>query len=189
MKAPVEVKTYSTRDAAAFLNGTATDDQGRTVEDYMSFTNDKWEECHNHVQWAFPSHVKSQFNPNAPVVDMDTLVDLITIEGYANLNRLVDNYLLSLGFTQDKRTFTANLEHDRARIWVTPFNHNYQRISRLLNLLSWTDPDRAMHLLNEVLNVAKTVSNWTEVDQFHRVLPYITVDTVVYWSKAAIGKL
>lgn len=183
------LRTFNTDDALAFVEGRGADAAGRTIEDYFKFDADKWEECHNHVQWAFPSHIMSRFNLEAPVVDMEEFSQRLTAQGHCNIKQLMANYLTSLGWFEDHAGWHADLKHDRAKLWLSPYNHNYQRISRLLNLLSWIDPDLAVTLLGEFLNVAQEISNWEAEDAFKRRIPFITVETVVYWSKAAIGKL
>lgn len=185
------VPQYGTDHALAFLEGRGEDGAGRTIDEYFTFDNDKWEECHNHVQWAFPSHIASRFNLNAPVVDMADFSLRLTAVGHANLMTLVGNYLISLGFTHDSGGWhaTHDWENERAKVWMTPYNHNYQRISRLLNLLSWLDPELAAHLLNEFLDVATEMSGWMALDHMKRQVPFITTETVIYWTKAAIGRL
>lgn len=183
------LRKFNTDDALAFIEGRGVDAAGRTIEDYFTFDDDKWEECHNHVQWAFPSHIMSNFNPEAPVVDMEDFSNRLSVNGFANIKRLVGNYLTSLGWFYDNGGWHPDLTHERATLWLTPNNHNYQRISRLLNLLSWIDPELSIHLLNEFLNVAREVSKWIVVDKFNFRVPVINTTTVVYWSKAAIGKL
>lgn len=184
------VPQYGTDHALAFLEGRGEDGAGRTIDEYFTFDNDKWEECHNHVQWAFPSHIESRFNLNAPVVDMADFSMRLSAVGYTNVMTLVANYLTSLGFTHDAAGWHvyAGSGSDCELYWVTPHNHNYQRISRLLNLLSWLDPEMAANLLNEFLNVAMVASKWNHFDG-KAMMPFITVETVIYWSKAAIGTL
>lgn len=184
-------KDYTTDDALAFVEGRGVDGSGRTIEEYFLFDMDKWEECHNHVQWAFPSHIKSRFNLDAPVVDMEEFSQRLNIIGFNNIHRLLASYLESLGFTKDAAGWHAprDWQNERALIWMTPYNHNYQRISRVLNLLSWIDPDLAISLLGEFLDVAQELATWTGEDHMKRRVPFITAETVVYWSKAAIGKL
>ncbi len=184
--APVApLRTFGTDDALAFVEGRGVDAAGRTIEDYFQFDAAKWEECHNHVQWAFPSHIMSRFNPEAPVVDMEDFTNRLSVQGHANIKRLMADYLKSLEFFEDGAGWHAPKTDSH---WMTPYNHNYQRISRLLNLLSWIDPDLAVNLLNEFLYVAEQLAPWTEKQNNVRI-PFITVETVVYWSKAAIGKL
>lgn len=186
---PTLLRTFGTDDALAFVEGRGVDAAGRTIEDYFKFDADKWEECHNHVQWAFPSHIMSRFNLEAPVVDMDDFASRLSAQGHVNIKQLMGNYLTSLGWFEDKGGWHADLTHERAERWLTPYNHNYQRISRLLNLLSWIDANLAIELLNEFLTVAQEASKWVMEDHFKRPMAVINTETVVYWSKAAIGKL
>lgn len=189
---------YGTEDAIAFLNGTGTDAKGRTVEEYLAFTNEKWEECHDHIQWAFPSHIPSNFNPNAPIVDMEEFAELIADDEDASGNvwQLMEAYLTSLGFSQVRGQWYAPSPEDA--YWLTPHNHNYQRISRMLNLMHYILPAEEYEFTSDVfglfLSLAQAVAgkknteyrsdNWGYV-----TAPIITVETVVYWSKAYIGHL
>lgn len=178
---------YGTKEAADFLNGKGLDAAGRSVADYLKFDNATWEECHNHIQWAFPSHIVSQFNPDAPVVDMGELVELLNRDGYHNVFRLLTAYLYSLGFVgrsaewyDDNSVWVLDENNPLSEQWQTPFNHNYLRITRVLNLLHYLDVEVAARYLNVFLNIA------SKNDATKRT---IGVQTVVYWSKAAIGKL
>lgn len=186
-----EIKQYGTTDALLFLDGKGMDGNGRYISEYFDFDRDKWEDCHNHVQWAFPSHIASRFNINAPVVhDMDAFALEMTINASNNAQRLMEAYLDSLGFvmgSDDYYRFDPTSE--RNKIWLTPFNHNYQRISRLLNFLYHTDIDMCHHVFGEFLRAAELAKDWVEVDAFNRRAPVITAETLLFWSKAAIGEL
>lgn len=187
---PPLLRTFGTDDALAFMEGRGVDAAGRTIEDYFKFDEYKWEECHNHVQWAFPSHIMSRFNLEAPVVDMEDFSNRLSVQGHINIKQLMTNYLNSLGWFEDKGGWHADLKHERAERWLSPYNHNYQRISRLLNLLSWIDANLAIELLNEFLEVARNASKWVWTHTLQNEPVYvINAETVVYWSKAAIGKL
>lgn len=181
---------YGTAEALAFLHGTGSDAAGRTVDDYLQFDADTWEQCHDHIQWAFPSNIASEFNLNAPVVDMEDFSSKLNIHGYHNVKDLLANYLTSLGFFEDNMGWHANLSHERAKIWLSPNNHNYRRITRVLNLLHWIDEDLALDLLNEFLSVATDRSDviWTYDTKSNPVYT-IDIKTVIYWTKAATGNL
>ncbi len=179
---------YGTKEAIAFLNGVGADAMGRTVYDYLKFDAYKWEECHNHVQWAFPSHIASNFNPDAPVVDLYDFRNGLLAEGYTNLETLRNAFLASLGIFLEEGSFNKfvmNWDNYRAALWLTPRNHNYLRLTRLLNLMSVTDPDAAVNLLDCLLSVT-IHANRSFLSAFGSV---IDTDTVIFWSRAAIGKL
>lgn len=190
MQSPTPARTYGTADAVAFLNGSGKDAAGRTVEDYLKFDAARWEECHNHVQWAFPSHIRSMYNPDAPVVDMEMFESTLSVTGHHNLTQLVKNYMASLGIqviddTGIPMQFMMNWDSERAIVWLSPSNHNYLRLTRLLNVLYWVDEDAGHNLLAELLNIVEVVQKFPSAFS----APIIDIDTVIFWSKAAIGKL
>ncbi len=185
---------YGTADAVAFLNGTAPDAIGRTIEDYLAFDMDKWEECHNHVQWAFPNNEASMFNPNAPVVDMHDFMNTITWEGARNVRALAHNYLASLGIMPNEpgldaldNNYHIDYNSPRLAIWLShPRDHNLLRLTRLLHVWSYLDPDRAMTLLATLADVAKVANARATLSQMKGDI--IGADTLVFWINAALGR-
>lgn len=187
MNTPNLAPKYGTAEAVAFLNGTAPDAIGRTIEDYLAFDMDKWEECHNHVQWAFPNNEQSMFNPNAPVVDMQDFKEQLSFEGSANVEKLATNYLLSLGIMSmpDSR-FAIDFTSDRLAIWLShPRDHNFLRLTRLLHVWSYIDPDKALALLGTLADVAKVANGNAELQRRQEV---VGSDTMVFWINAALGR-
>ena len=180
---------YGTAEAVAFLNGTARDAIGRTIEDYLAFDMDKWEECRNHVQWAFPNNEASMFNPNAPVVDMQDFANQLTWEGRDNVLKLAHNYLASLGIgADDSLTTTYHIDYnsDHLAIWLThPRDHNLLRLTRLLHVWSYLDPDRAIGLLGTLADVVKVANSRASLSGKPEV---ISADTMVFWINAALGR-
>lgn len=139
----------NTYQALAFLSGAASDDQGRMVSDYLAFSPEKWEECHNHIQWAFPSSIPSEFNPGAPVIDYKAMVGALydssereLRDGPAetvmnNLVALTHRYLESIGITIDAQSGQCVVDVNHA-IWQGP-DHNHRRLTRLI--LLWENLD------------------------------------------------
>lgn len=184
MNIPV-ANQYSTAHAIAFMNRNGYDAAGRSLDDYWNFSLDKWEECHNHIQWAFPSDVASDFNANAPVVDMRKYVDGLDYNGHHNQNWLIKHYLLSLGLltTADNVNFqlTEGNPLDRIAIWLNPHDHNYRRITRLLNLLYYFNRVQGDELLQKFLTI-RDFANMIKPD-------CIDEQTVLYWRLANAGTL
>ena len=164
----------TTQQAVDFLNGTGADHLGRTVTDYLAFDDAEWERCHNHVQWAFPSNEASLYNPHAPVVDMQELKAKLTIAGAINVGQLVESFTKFLGLEQSNGVWMI-VDTDKFQ-WLEPHNHNFLRITRLLNLLSVINENDALGLLGVLLFIAN-------------VSDAIDKRTVVFWSRAAIGEL
>lgn len=179
---------YGTKEAVDFLNGTATDDQGRTVADYLAFDAETWERCHNHIQWAFPSHRPSQFNPNAPVVTISDLINGLNSDGHSNLLKLHDAFLATLGITHSEKV--GELYHwdtgshlytfdGKTIFWLNEYDHNHLRITRVLLLLQYIDECQANALLKMLMDLAiNGINLWTP----RRVV--FTAETMAYWYKA-----
>ena len=125
---------YGTEDAINFLLGKGTDGKGRTVIEYFGFTTEKWEECHDHIQWAFPTDIPSEFNSNAPVIDLE---ELMAYRFKSSLERatLVSKFIALYNAYFHSIGFDSRLRH-HAYAWRndirTPNNHNFRRISRLM---------------------------------------------------------
>ncbi len=137
--------TYGTQDAINFLLGKGCDGRGRHIEDYFKFSSERWEECHDHIQWAFPSDIPSQFNLNAPVINKDELFDFgadcgieVKIAIFDNMNRLLEDYLLSIGF--DHKMYRPI----ESTYIFTPDNHNFRRLTRAI---------RSFHLFHACTNL------------------------------------
>ncbi len=164
----------ATQAAIDFLSGKGTDHVGRTVDDYLKFTGSEWEDCHDHIQWAFPSHISSEYNPYAPVVDMVALCS--SSANYRNtLYRLMDSYMNSIGFVKmDGHIGWTYVGSDNN--WITPYNHNFLRITRFLNLLHYFDAELAAVQFMEFVKLARTYD-------------CIDRETVLYWVDAATGNL
>ena len=173
----------SNEKAHAFLNLTGTDHLGRTAQDYLKFTNDDWEACHNHVQWAFPSHVPSGYNPDAPVLDRtETFFKEMSVLEMLTIKNLVIAYMESLGIEMHGSNFMQTYKRDldgEAYLphWITPFNHNYLRLTRVLNILYYVDIDWCEGLYRLLLRTAEQNPD------------AISRETLVYWGKASVGSI
>lgn len=116
------------------------DSEGRYVSEYTQFTPDKWEECHNHIQWAFPSNIPSIFNTNAPVIDWAEFKRLlgpydapVYRSVLVNLRTLFYNYFGSIGLAMNADDdVVVSQEHPEQLGWLNnPNDHNHRRITRV----------------------------------------------------------
>jgi len=135
---------YGTQDAINFLLGNGTDGKGRTIQDYFKFSKERWEECHDHIQWAFPTDIPSAFNANAPIIDREEL-DLWLVSASAaydddesqdyetlrdNLRALLKRYYNSIGFNIGYPVDTSF-----NNIFDNPDNHNFRRLTRVMRCM------------------------------------------------------
>ena len=129
-----------------FYLGLSPDPEGRMLRDIWSWSFENLEHVHNYIQWLFPLNEPSRFNLGAPVLKREA------IRSFRTDPKLRENLLASLkvmlkfyGFEilpQDvagadvriKIAKTINF-HERKRNWLTPGNHNFLRLTRILKSL------------------------------------------------------
>lgn len=158
-----------------FYRGEETDDRGRRIDEIWGFSLDELEATHDFIQWLFPLAERSGVNPNAPLLDAETIA---AFQGDATLRKnlerslrvMLDFYGLAIAGNEILRvpTFSA-----RSRNWLTPGNHNFLRLTRIMKSLSSLGlGDRAAQLLVCL----------EEIDRRH---PGVIGDTTLrYWREA-----
>ncbi len=126
--------TRSSFDAVrSFLNGTGTDDCGRSHAAILRCDDDWLERTHDFIQWLFPIDTRSGANPGAPVVTPAQAAQLaqdpVVLENLrAALARMGAFYGLEC------RGAAVQAGRDPARIarWAAQSTHNDLRITRML---------------------------------------------------------
>lgn len=164
---------YSTADAVAFLTERGYDAKGRTVKDYLAFSPADWESCHDHMQWAFPNHQTSAFNPDAPIVRKDVMdampKDQMTFVRL-NMVKLFGCYIKSLGIVLENTEFKLNT---LSPYWMQERDHNFLRITRVIYALRLAGMDTVAQKFGAF--VLKLASRY----------PYaINKTTIGYWKAA-----
>lgn len=139
-----------------FLSGDGTDHQRRTVDTIRGWNDDRLEAVHDYIQWLFPLAEGSGFNPYAPILvreDVVAIRESPTLR--SQMRRSFARMLAFYGFTQKAPGEPiAGPDPERSRRWVTPGNHNFLRISRILrslNLLGLEPDAAAFHAVLERL--------------------------------------
>ena len=97
-----------------------------TFDEILSSDDDFWETSHDFIQWIFPLNEPSQYNPNAPLLDVED------IELFKKDFVLRKNVLLA--FSRFK-SFLQKEESNTKPIWLDR-KHNYLRITRVIRFLS-----------------------------------------------------
>ncbi len=124
-----------------FYRGLQRDASGRMISEIWKMNEDELEINHDYIQWLFPLAQKSQFNPNAPVLSQrDILLFSSDKDLQARVGRSFAMMLSFYGFA--KQPVDGHFEivpsaHHTSRRgqWLVLHNHNYLRISRILNFL------------------------------------------------------
>ncbi|HEY2378264.1 MAG TPA: opioid growth factor receptor-related protein [Gemmatimonadaceae bacterium] len=122
----------------AFYSGTGQDATGRRLTDVWQFPHEELEDNHDYIQWLFPLTERSAFNPEAPILDDATIArfrsnDTLRRNLERSLEVMLDFYGLEI--TGD-RIIRAPRFADRSMNWLTSFNHNFLRLTRILKSLS-----------------------------------------------------
>lgn len=121
-----------------FFSG-GRDAAGRTLDDILSWDDERLEAVHDYVQWLFPTRQPSGVNPFAPLVTDGTVRVFAEDETLrTRLRHALDRMLTFYGLRRqgaridiDAARFPA-----RARTWLTPGNHNHLRLTRVMDSLS-----------------------------------------------------
>jgi len=172
------VKKNATMDVSRlvqFYLGEVPDSSGRMVHDILNFTLEEQESIHDYIQWLFPLREQSQFNRRAPLLSEDDIKvfresDVLKKRVLGALRKMLDFY----GFELQGKRVTRSAAWDERKQWVTPYNHNYLRISRILTSLRLLGLDEyAQSFYSALENVYKEDAN--------RIGP----ETWSFWTKAA----
>lgn len=175
----------SSEQILEFYSGKSTDDQGRYITDLHAWPDESLEEVHDFVQWMFPLIERSAFNPAAPTLDTNVIGKFKCDKRMQNNLRL--SFVRMLTFYGFKVRYQANepvITHHpnfrkRTREWMTPGNHNYLRITRILKSLS---------LLGLEPEARKFFESLSEI-YFHQNTgnPVISEMTFNFWKTAVEG--
>lgn len=125
-----------------FYRGQSTDDVGRTIDVIWGFDRLALEWTHDFIQWLFPLESRSGANPGAPTLDAETIAAFEhdpALQG--RLRRSLDLMLDFYGFERRGEGTVAVVteaagEDRRLEEWVTPGNHNFLRVTRILRSLT-----------------------------------------------------
>jgi hypothetical protein len=152
------------------------DDEGRTLDEILSWPDVELEAVHDFIQWLFPLPERSGANPFAPVLDAATIDTFRHSEDLQQ--RLRQSFLRMLrfyglefheGVVRPGAYFSA-----RSASWLSPGNHNHLRLTRMLRSL------RLLGLAAESTALSEALS------EIYRSHPgSITQRTYQFWSNAA----
>jgi hypothetical protein len=131
------------RRLLAFYRGEGTDHRGRRLADIQAFGWDELEQAHDYVQWMFPLFERSRFQPHAPVLDEATAQRFrddprARQELRTSLGTMLEFYGLTLARGEDDmrpRVVRGPDFERRSAVWLTPMNHNFLRLTRILTSL------------------------------------------------------
>lgn len=126
-------------DLLKFYRNESKNNRGVALSDIWHYSDAQLEKNHHFIQWLFPTNQKSAFNWSAPVL---YLPEIILLKNDATV---IKNFRHSLIFflrfyglmlhNDNSITFATDFDQ-KAKNWISPNNHNYKRISRILRFLT-----------------------------------------------------
>ena len=129
-----------------FYRGTSPDIAGRLIQEVWNFDHSQLEAVHDYIQWLFPSAKASQFNPNAPILDAETIELFAADEDLKerlskSFALMLDFYGLALATDAGATTVSKAPNYsDRKANWQDApagyLNHNLLRLTRILEALN-----------------------------------------------------
>jgi hypothetical protein len=125
-----------------FYFGETPDHRGRVLDDLHTQTLDSLERNHDYIQWLFPLPEPSSANPDAPLLSASDISEFAQSEELrGNLLRSLMVMLRFYGMelAQNPAGLVIHLSDAfpvRSKVWLTPFNHNFLRLTRILRSLA-----------------------------------------------------
>ncbi|KAL8822231.1 MAG: hypothetical protein Q9191_007028 [Dirinaria sp. TL-2023a] len=123
----------------------APDSQSRTLTSILQWPNDRLEYSHDYIQWLFPLPERSPIAPSAPVIDRQTFLAFRSRpELYDRLRDALGRICRFYGFEARGPGPDGGFRMERlpdtefrarSRGWVSRFNHNHLRITRIIRSL------------------------------------------------------
>ena len=107
-----------------FYKGKATDQSGRNLINILAMSDEDLEKDHMYIQYLFPNREPSHINPDAPLLDDET------VEEIKSRSDIIEVVRICL------KRMTDFYKMDEVHPWwATENNHNYLRMTRILNTL------------------------------------------------------
>lgn len=163
-------------DLLKFYRNECKNNQGITLSDIWSYSDQQLEEDHNYIQWLFPTNNASFWNRSAPVLSEFDIAMLSSDEiVMKNFRKSLVFFLrfYGLALQDDDGLAIDNDFAQRAERWITRYNHNYRRMSRILRFLTLfglneikqnlLDMLEMIYMSNEKVVGKETYQIWTNI--------------------------
>jgi len=116
-------------EIVGFLEGKTPDHRGRILAMLLQQTDHQAETTHDYIQWLFPLDEPSRSVNGAPV-----LTEL-------DIDEIRQSSLAQINLAKSARWFVGFLE--RNDHWISKYNHNHLRITRVIKSLRLLASDEA----------------------------------------------
>lgn len=149
------------------------DQNGRTIEEVWSMSDEEWESDHNFIQWLFPLKEPSEFNSKVPILVDEDIIEFQRLK-FKGIHGVLDPLFLSfelildfygLEIKKDDCYIDKSNDFENRNQWLTKNNHNYLRITRILKSLCLFDQQHCLlklkkEFVNEISDI--NVKYWKD---------------------------
>jgi hypothetical protein len=168
-------------EVAEFYKGAVVHPDGYTIDRILTSDDYFLAVKHNYIQWLFPLKKASEAVPGSPILSTQEMQlfrkDPDLRRGLMrSFHRMLQFYGFRIVPGDGGRPVIHKAENfdERRSDWLTPHNHNYRRISRILESLNLLGLPEAAGMFFEALEVVyrenSALIEWT---------------TLSYWKEAA----
>lgn len=181
---PFPVRFYDPRNPAP-------DPHNRTLPQILSWSNSALEDSHDYIQYLFPLPEPSPINPSAPIINEATftafrferqlrdrlrfsLVRILSFYGFELIPDSLKPVNDKDGEVRTWRVQQSQTFHLASKRWVTTFDHNHLRITRIIRccrVLGLEEEAQAFH------------TALVEVSEQKR--GFISAKSLMFWRRAA----
>ena len=147
---------------------------GFTIADFVEADDDWLEKCHGHIQWAFPMEV-----PSMVLMQETPLVTPEVIEFFRSSGSWY-GYMMERAFNRMWEFYELNMFPRIGTVerWITPNNHNFLRITRILRSTKMLVPEARLH--------EDLYDSLQEIITNPRYRAIIGEETINYWNAAHV---
>jgi hypothetical protein len=168
------------RNLIPFYYGIEGNDNHVTLQQILNWDDGQLESVHNYIQWLFPLGSASMYDPTAPVLDQQTIQVfcndvLLKNQLLRSFRKMLTFYGLQMDETTHVITRAPNF-NTRAAVWLTPANHNFLRITRMVHSLGLLGlPEYSIAFLTIMQDIARNEGRMT-----------VGNDTLRHWQSAVL---
>jgi len=173
-----------------FYTDDGQDHTGRTYSDILAFSDTELESTHDFLQWIFPTANPSTYNPEAPLLDEETIAALkdnalFRTRFLSAAGRILRFWDIPYAVDAEEVLRAGPITHRAA--WMTYDNHNLLRMTRLMEsarLLGFKPLAESLFeaLLGAVANRA------LHPETGGGAFCFISAENTYHWYRAAFGK-
>lgn len=162
-----------------FYRHQGPDHAGRMLAEIWHWPHASLEAHHDFIQWLFPLDAPSGANPQAPVLTEDDIAQyrhdpMLRMYLRRSFEKLLDFYGFGvINSGGQARVIAASNAVVRQQVWITPGNHNYLRLTRMV---------KSLRLLGEAELADALRAGLEQVAEQHKET--IGEETVRYWREA-----